>query len=244
MKNIERWQPTKFVLTRSGYRGSRDPRWLSVSSRIIGDLEATVYTALLQAHARGALLDFGCGRVPLYDAYRTHATSVVCVDWTDGEHVDYQMDLGQPLALPSLAFDTIVATDVLEHLPDPGVAFAEIARLLAPGGKALIAVPFLYWLHEQPHDYYRYTEFALRRFCRASRLEVCHLEPYGGALEVLADILGKVLSLARCPQPLLSVQQSLCGTLLRTTLARYISSRTAAAMPLGYCLVAQKAAAR
>ena len=60
-----------------------------------------------------------------------------------------------------------------------------LARVLRPGGKLLLCVPFFYWIHEEPHDYYRYTEFALARFCELSELKIICLEAYGGLPEVL-----------------------------------------------------------
>ena len=69
------------------------------------------------------------------------------------------------------------------------------ARLLKPDGKLILGVPFLYWLHEEPHDYYRYTEFALDRFCQLSGLRLVELTPYGGLPEVFIDMSSKCLAL-------------------------------------------------
>ena len=73
-----------------------------------------------------------------------------------------------------------------------------MSRLLAPGGKVLLNVPFYYQLHEEPHDYYRYTEFALRRFAENTGFEVLHLEAIGGAVEILADLMAKLLCAPGC----------------------------------------------
>ncbi|MEZ5321564.1 MAG: class I SAM-dependent methyltransferase [Microthrixaceae bacterium] len=40
------------------------------------------------------------------------------------------------------AFDTVVCFHVLEHIPDDGAAIAEMARVVAPGGRLIISVPF------------------------------------------------------------------------------------------------------
>jgi len=46
-------------------------------------------------------------------------------------------------SFPSDHFDIILSSDVLEHVPNPEQAFAEIARILKPGGKFIFTVPFL-----------------------------------------------------------------------------------------------------
>ena len=60
-------------------------------------------------------------------------------------------------------FDAIICLSVLEHLPDPAAAVGSMRRALKPGGSALIGVPFAYPLHDEPADYWRFTEHGLRR---------------------------------------------------------------------------------
>jgi SAM-dependent methyltransferase len=63
-------------------------------------------------------------------------------------------------------FDLILATDVLEHIPDDRVALAELLRVAAPGGRLLATVPAYRWLwseHDTVHHHFRrYTLRALR----------------------------------------------------------------------------------
>lgn len=59
-------------------------------------------------------------------------------------------------------FDCALAASVLEHVTDPEAAVAGVHRVLRPGGVAGIAFPFFYPLHDEPHDYWRFTEHTLR----------------------------------------------------------------------------------
>lgn len=59
-------------------------------------------------------------------------------------------------------FDAIICLSVLEHLPEPTLAVDAMRRALKPGGAALIGVPFAYPLHDEPADYWRFTEHGLR----------------------------------------------------------------------------------
>lgn len=66
--------------------------------------------------------------------------------------------------------DTVVLLEVLEHLRRPDEALSEIARVLRPGGILLLTLPFLYPVHDAPHDYQRYTPFGLVREIESSGL--------------------------------------------------------------------------
>jgi SAM-dependent methyltransferase len=129
--------------------------------------------------------------------------------------------------------------DVLEHVARPGALVRELSRVLRPGGTLLSGTPFLYWLHEQPHDYYRYTEFALRRFCAENELVVLELEPYGSYPDVMLDLLNKKLVRN---EPFARAFESFCRLATRTRPYRRLRAATRATFPLGYCLAAGKPA--
>ncbi len=207
-----------------------------------------VYEDALRRHARGALLDLGCGKVPLFGIYRDLITDVVCVDWAGrGEvsHLDFVVDLNGPIPLPNSGFDTILATDVLEHISRPAHLFREISRLLRPDGVLIAGVPFLYWIHEEPHDYYRYTEFALRQLCEESGVTVLSVEPYGGAPEVVLDTIAKTLSYGRLGTSVVGRWMAMAAVLIGQAsvgsgVGRRLSRATARNFPMGYCLIATK----
>jgi SAM-dependent methyltransferase len=242
MKNEAAWRPTKFVQTRRGLRASRDRREVYVGSRISADGAAEVLGRAIGAHARGRLLDLGAGKAPLYGVYRPLVDEVVCVDWAHSlhgtTHIDLLADLNEPLPLPDASFDTVLSTSVFEHLRRPEVGWREAARVLRPGGALILHVPFLYWLHEEPHDYYRYTEHALRAFCAEHGLEVVQLEATGSGPAVVADLVARYLA----PLPwLCAAHVAVSEALLRTGLGRRLSaSGHGRRLPLGYGLVARK----
>jgi SAM-dependent methyltransferase len=187
----------------------------------------------------------GCGHVPLYETYCGLVRENVCIDWASTLHVnpylDVTVDLNTRLPFCDGAFDTILLTDVLEHIAEPMQLMYEISRLLHPNGKLIVGVPFLYWLHEEPHDYYRYTQHTLRRFCQISGLTILELKPYGGLPEVFIDLTSKGIELlprllAMCLRRVHNPVSMLSGTVA----CRKISEWSKDAFPLGYILVAQK----
>lgn len=242
MKNEAAWVPTKFEPTPRGWRGSRDPKNLAVSSRITSDAAIRYYEAYLRKYAGGRLLDLGCGKAPLFGIYRELVTEVTGLDWGGSYHealyADITADLNEPLPLPDEGFDTILSTSVLEHVRRPELAFDEITRVLAPGGTAIIAVPFLYPLHEVPYDYYRFTRYCLDEMCTERGLTVLELEPFGGLGEAVCDMLAKALRRRRI---LCRVAVACFQFTLR--LARRFRRRKEGieTHPLGYILAARKA---
>jgi len=245
LKAAASWTPTKFERTSRGLRGSRDPSKLSATSRLSTDVQAAYWERNLAAHARGVLADLGCGTVPLYGEYRDLVTDTICIDWGNSKHrnvhLDYECDLTQRLPLGDASVDTIVLSCVLEHVPDPAAVWGDMHRVLRPGGKVLVCVPFLYPLHELPHDYYRYTEFGLRRLAETAGFEVVSLEAMGGAPEVVTNIAGKVLRrVPRIGMPIAVAAQGITSALLRTRVGKRMSRETSRNFPLSYFLVAQK----
>jgi SAM-dependent methyltransferase len=245
MRDAERWTPSKYVTHRGRWRGSRDAAALGVASRLNADRVVACYAAGLPAHARGALLDLGCGTVPLYGLYAPRVDSVTCVDWGASphatNHIDIEADLSTALPLADAAYDTVLLSDVLEHVPEPRLLWREIARVLRPGGRLLMNVPFLYGLHELPHDYFRYTRFALERMAQEAGFEVLELRPVGGSLHVMADLMAKhLVHVPVAGATLAAGLQGVVSLLDRTALGARIADKTAERFPSGYFLVAAR----
>ena len=85
---------------------------------------------------------------------------------------------GSALRLPfrSGCFDVVAAFDVLEHCEPEPVAVAELARVLAPGGRLLLSVPAYQWawsdFDEENGHHRRYTRRRLVRAVEDAGLKV------------------------------------------------------------------------
>jgi SAM-dependent methyltransferase len=245
MKNRDKWQPSKYVYKKGKLIASRDRKEVGVGSRLIADLIAQFYDKTLRKYAKGKLLDLGCGKVPLFIAYKAYITDNICVDWEKGSHkneyVDFECDLTKVLSFKDEEFDTIILSDVLEHIPQPEYLWKEMYRMLSINGMIIMNVPFFYYLHEQPYDYYRYTKFALQRFVENSGLNLVQLTPIGGTPEILADIFAKHIQFfPLIGKSLAIVIQYITELFVKTTLGKKLSEKTAQAFPLGYFLIAEK----
>lgn len=139
------------------------------------------------------VIDVGCGAGRhSFEAYRRGA-DVIAFDQNAEELADVdtmlqaigqageapesakaQVVVGDALALPypDEAFDSVIASEVLEHIPDDAAAIAELARVLRPGGTLAVTVPR--WLPERIcwllSDEYHANEGGHVRVYRASRL--------------------------------------------------------------------------
>ncbi len=161
-----------------------DPLWIAKRSLRRGLRRAA-------PHARGALLDVGCGVKP-YRTLLAGVTRYLGIErpgtLTRSTVVDAWADA---LALPfrDQAFDTVLCSEVLEHVPEPARLLAEAARVLRRGGALILSTPQTWGLHEEPFDFYRYTRYGLDHLARGSGLTVVEIRPTCGTLAMVGQRL-------------------------------------------------------
>jgi SAM-dependent methyltransferase len=101
---------------------------------------------------------------------------------------DYCCD-AESMLIPSERFDCFLLIEVLEHVMSPEKVISEAHRVLKHGGHGYVAMPFMYPVHADPHDYQRWTSERLtREFVQAGFSEI-KIEPMGGAFSVIFDVL-------------------------------------------------------
>ncbi|MFT3789796.1 MAG: class I SAM-dependent methyltransferase [Rudaea sp.] len=120
----------------------------------------------VKANANGRVLDIGCA-----DEWARQVISAQCeyigLDYpltaqgAYGTRPDVFAD-GGLLPFRDGTFDTVLLLEVLEHVAEPARVLSEIERVLKSGGVLLLSMPFLYPLHDAPHDYQRYTAPGLK----------------------------------------------------------------------------------
>ena len=134
-------------------------------------------------YARGRLLDVGCGARPYARELAEKAGKVVGLECDRRRYADAPPQVwGDALDLPFLeeSFDTVFSSQVLEHLPEPARAMAEISRVLRPGGFLILTAPHIWGIHEEPNDFFRFTPFGLEHLARRAGLAPAFARPMAG----------------------------------------------------------------
>lgn len=221
------------------------PQWL-----IFKDAEAQKRHFATQIHGR--LLDIGCGEKPLTPLLASEV-EYIGLDYppTVAKGYSGKADVfgdGQRLPFADASFDCITILDVMEHLPQPSAALDEMLRVLKPGGLLISQTPFLYPLHDLPHDFQRWTSEGLRQFAHARSLELIQLQHHGKPLETAAVLA----NLAWAKGMLESLQKRHPALILLPLLALIIPINNLSAwllsqllpdegfMPLGYTAIFRK----
>lgn len=96
-------------------------------------------------------LDLGCGS----GRYRPLFPNAIGLDWNDGDKV-HVLGNAQHLPFADESFDRILCTEVLEHTRAPWEVTGEMYRVLKPGGRAVVTMPYMFPVHDQ-FDFIRYT---------------------------------------------------------------------------------------
>lgn len=132
----------------------------------------------------GSVLDVGSATAP----YRTKIphTSYTTFDVDAVSGADMIGDLHH-LPCDAESVDTVIATEVLEHLYHPHQAVSEIYRVLRPGGVCILSTRFIYKYHGVPKDYFRFTKDGLQYlFKDFTTVEVHH---HGNRFQTLWQVL-------------------------------------------------------
>lgn len=167
-------------------------RWWHPDYAVLHPLLRELESAL-RTYAAGTLLDLGCGNAPYQPWYRDPVTQIVRADHPP---VSRATDVGcsaEALPFRDASFDTILCTQVLEHVPRPWIVASEIARTLRPGGYLILSCPQYWPEHEKPHDFFRYTRFGLQALFPVSQWTWAHHATQGGSFAVISCALWQAL---------------------------------------------------
>jgi SAM-dependent methyltransferase len=131
----------------------------------------------------GRLIDIGCGTKPYKDLLTPYITKHIGIDHKDTLHDTSNIDrFGTAYELPAEdnEFDCALCTAVLEHLEEPELALKECYRVLKQGGVAIYSVPFIWHLHEEPRDFYRFSKYGLKYLFEKTGFEIIEIKALSG----------------------------------------------------------------
>jgi SAM-dependent methyltransferase len=132
---------------------------------------------------KGRLIDIGCGTKPYEEFWAGSVDQHVGVDHELTQHDRSRIDLfgtAYQIPAPPESFDSAICNAVLEHLEEPEQALRECHRVLKPGGVAVYSVPFIWHVHEEPRDFFRYSKYGLRYLFEKVGFEILELHALSG----------------------------------------------------------------
>jgi SAM-dependent methyltransferase len=186
MREHEAWQPPPLE-PGEGLVGR-----LASSARRFLDLQAGSVWRDLRGElgeASGVVLDIGCGAQPLRSLLPAGVTYIGIDIAASQERFGYRTSDtryfdGNVWPVDNASVDLAFATETLEHVDDPAQFLSEAHRVLRPGGRLVLTVPFAARYHFVPYDYWRYTPASLDMLLRGAGLTDVSVYARGNAVTV------------------------------------------------------------
>lgn len=135
----------------------------------------------------GRLLDFGCGRKPYENLFSVNEYIGIDMEQTGHEHKNSKIDVyydGKHIPFPDASFDSVFCSEVFEHVFNLDEIIVEIKRVMRPGAKILVTVPFAWHEHETPYDFGRYTSFGIKHLFEKHGFEIAEYRKSGNFIRV------------------------------------------------------------
>lgn len=143
-------------------------------------------------YVSGTVLDVGCGRRPYEKTYFSKAVRYIGADYLSDRSSPDVIASALALPLKNSAVETVISTELLEHVPDPRAALSEMRRVLKPGGYMILSTPMYWPRHEIPYDFFRYPYDGLLHLLQTSGFEVVKLFNRGRSYAFLGQVIQHV----------------------------------------------------
>ena len=139
------------------------------------------------------VLDLGCGSQPFKSKLEAlglqyYSADVVAIE---GVEIDYILNFSTRISetdINSVKFDFIICSEVAEHIPEWDFFFSNLNLITKKDSVILLSSPFIYFLHEVPHDYFRATPFAYEYYAAKYSFGVIEIEKAGDYYDVSGTI--------------------------------------------------------
>ncbi|NBK97435.1 MAG: SAM-dependent methyltransferase [Erysipelotrichia bacterium] len=142
-----------------------------------------------KTYVKGVCVDIGAGTAPYKKYLEGNCENYIITDsekthtyMFKDSHTHFVVAEATDLPFEHESVDTVVLTQVLEHVFEYEKALSEAVRVLKKEGVMLLSVPFIYHAHATPYDYHRFSEYGLKMLLEKYALEVVewHYQGYLG----------------------------------------------------------------
>jgi SAM-dependent methyltransferase len=170
------------------------PVWYSIFINPFFIIRLGLYRAIKDFAGKndgGKLLDVGCGSRPYEKLFPGSEYTGIDVEGGGHKPEDKMPDKyfdGLNIPYDGGSFDKAICTEVLEHSPEPEKLINEIARVLKTNGAFYLTVPFVWYEHEVPYDFQRFTSFGLKKLLEKDFV-VESISPISGVFGTVGAII-------------------------------------------------------
>jgi SAM-dependent methyltransferase len=145
---------------------------------------------LISRYASGPVLDAGAGRLAWRALLRAKGETYFASDAAPSHpELSFLCDVQGRIPLRDASIGSIFCCSVMEHTCEPWRILPEFRRVLRTGGHVILSVPFLYYLHGAPYDYFRFTRFGVERLASAAGFEIVEMVTTGGLAHTILQAL-------------------------------------------------------
>jgi SAM-dependent methyltransferase len=172
--------------------------WFLHYRSLFADLQKTARLA------RGRMLDIGCGNKPFEEVFRESVSAHFGCDVVQSS--ESRADVicsATDLPFKDESFGTVLITQVIEHVADHQAMLREAFRVLEGNGVLILSGPMYWPLHEEPHDFFRFTEHGFRFILQKIRFESIKIVNNGGKWALCGQVIIHTISNTRLNRPIL-----------------------------------------
>jgi len=179
-------------------------------------------------YAKGILLDLGCGDSPYRDLIKDKIDYYIGLNFFQDEIKDKNQSYvniiakGEKLPFNDNSIDTVLCTEVLEHVPEPEIIIEEIRRVLKKKGFIILSVPQVWYLHHKPYDYWRFTKFGLEYLIKKHNFGIIKIESRGNFWLTVAQMFNYYFEYSFSSLPKKKFSMSYFMHMIIRTLRKYI----------------------
>lgn len=148
-------------------------------------------------YLKGRLLDFGCGSKPYKEIIDVQEYIGLDLKESGHCHKNEQVDIyydGKTIPFDDNHFASIFSSEVFEHVFNLDQVLSELHRVIKPGGHMLITIPFVWYEHEIPYDFARYTSFGIEHLLKRAGFEIIAVEKTTNYVETVIQMWNAYVS--------------------------------------------------
>jgi len=150
---------------------------------------------MFKKYTKGKTLDAGAGKLIYKHLIKKYAYSYESVDFKNTHpDLDYVANV-ERLPFKNNTYNTIFCSQVLEHVPNPEKALREFYRILKKDGILILSVPHLAYLHNEPYDFYRYTNYGIEHLTKKVGFNTLEIKPCGGLFVFIGYISSRLMGI-------------------------------------------------